>query len=548
MFEPWLGVMLSAIPESGGYFSTLKIAVMLVLLPPWLYALTWMNKDVDRVHARKLPWILATMGGGATGLLLWLAIDLYLVGLGSFLLLAYGTTISYVLFRNRRVIPGYRVLTAQHLSNFAARQKPQKVDVVQKLKFYDSLARPFFAPPEEQAQDRQAYNLVQTLLYDALSLRASEVDLAPAGMENSVRFVIDGVALKRPSLTREDADTIIAFIKKLAGMNVEDVRRPQTGKLGADAGAQIMDIKVATAGTTSGQRLQLRFVQELAQTRLEELGMPPELQGRLEELNAATGGLIVVSGPRGSGVTSTLYSLLRRHDAFMKQLATLEQSPAVEMENVTHNRYKDAAELPTKLASVLRRDPDVVMVDRCESLQVADLITEGAQKKNILLGMSGESSFVALARWVKLCGGDRAKALASLKAVTSQVLIRKLCPACKEAYRPARDLVAKLNLPADKCDKFFRPPTKPLVDEKGRPMTCATCRNTHYYGRAGVFELLEITPEIRELILGDAAVSKIKAACRKNRMLYLQEQGLRKVMEGVTGIEEVVRVTKTKDE
>lgn len=106
--------------------------------------------------------------------------------------------------------------------------------------------------------------------------------------------------------------------------------------------------------------------------------------------------------------------------------------------------------------------------------------------------------------------------------------------------------MSKLNLPAEKIEKFYRPPTRPLTDEKGNPITCPTCRGTGYYGRTGAFELMEVTDEIRELVAGNASLGRIKAACRKNKMLYLQEQALRKVIDGVTGIDEVIRVSKTK--
>jgi type II secretory ATPase GspE/PulE/Tfp pilus assembly ATPase PilB-like protein len=126
------------------------------------------------------------------------------------------------------------------------------------------------------------------------------------------------------------------------------------------------------------------------------------------------------------------------------------------------------------------------------------------------------------------------------------MLLRKLCPACKEAFRPAKEMLVKLNLPAEKIDKFYRPPTKPQVDEKGNPVICPTCRGTGYMGRTAAFELLEFNDEIRQLVIQNAPLAQLKAACRKSRMLYLQEQALRKVIEGLTNIEEVIRVSKAK--
>ena len=176
------------------------------------------------------------------------------------------------------------------------------------------------------------------------------------------------------------------------------------------------------------------------------------------------------------------------------------------------------------------------------------MLTPAAADKLIMLGMKADSSLQALAKWVKLAADTRQQAVKLLRAVTNQVLLRKLCPQCREAFRPAKDLLARLNLPAEKIDKFYRPPTKPLTDEKGNPIVCPTCRGTGYYGRTGAFEMLELNDEIRELILSNAPLQRIKAACRRNKMLYLQEQALRKVIEGVTDIGEVIRVSKGKQQ
>jgi type II secretory ATPase GspE/PulE/Tfp pilus assembly ATPase PilB-like protein len=127
--------------------------------------------------------------------------------------------------------------------------------------------------------------------------------------------------------------------------------------------------------------------------------------------------------------------------------------------------------------------------------------------------------------------------------VLCQILVRKLCPTCREEYRPDPQILAKANIPADKVESFYRTPTKPRLDEKGNPITCQTCQNTGYYGRIGVFELLQVTDEIRQMIAGGAALAAIKSAARKNKMLYLQEQALAKVIAGVTSIQEVIRVS-----
>jgi len=539
------GIISAGVPGPGPYLSTVKPLFMLLLVMPWLYAATWMNKDTLRVQSVRTLWCGAVLAAGVLGILLWLLVPLFVVGMLLYLVLAGGVVGAYVAHRNKRVVPEAKVLTADHIRSVWARKDREKVEVVQHLKLYDHNGRPVLPPEEKLAEQRKAYNAAQELLHDVVLMRASEVDLKPKGPQVQVRFVVDGVLQERPSMDRGEADRLVDFLKGLAGLDVEDKRRPQAGAVSADMGVVRADMKLTTAGTTHGQRVQMRVLQEAIRTKLEELGMPDGMLARLAEINADDGGLILVSGPRGNGVTSTLYSLMRKHDAYMKQLVTLEESVAVELENITQQAYPSQKELPAKLASLLRRDPDVVMVDRCETAETAELLADAASAKNVLLGCVADGAFMALARWVKVCA-DPAKALGPLRAVTCQKLLRKICPSCREAYKPPKEMLAKLNLPVEKIKSFYRPPTKPLTDEKGKPMTCPTCRGTGYFGRTASFEMLEISDEIRQRILGNAPLSQIKAAARRNGMLYLQEQALRKVIEGTTSVDEVIRVSRSK--
>ncbi len=547
MIELLATITLGAIPDPGGYFSIVKVIVILAFILPWLWVATWINKDTVRVHTPQLLWSVLILLSGALSVLIWLVVPLYAVGMAVYVVVTSTVAVAYVVHRNKRVVVTGRVLTAEHLQNFfASAGKPKVVEVVQHIKIYDSLGRPVFAPSEEKSERLYAYNLAQNLLHEAVLFRAEDVDLTPAGGEQAmVRFVVDGVLQQRPALDHAESEAVIDFIKEISGMDVADKRRPQTGKIGIEAGAVTTDMNVTTAGTTQGQRMQLRIVLEAIRTNLGDLGLTEDLHSRIEEINTGGNGLILVSGAKSSGVTSTLYSLLRRHDAFIKQLITLELRSTIDLENITQHHCKDQTELSGRLASILRRDPDVVMIRSCQTSQAADLICEAATEISVLLGSTAPSALAALAKWVKVVANPH-KALTPLKVVTCQMLLRKLCPNCKEAYSPPRDMLAKLNLPADKINRFYRPPTKPPVDEKGNPIICSTCRGTGYYGRTGAFELLEVTDEIRELVAQNAPLSRIKATCRKNKMLYLQEQALRKVIAGVTSIEEVIRVSKKK--
>jgi type II secretory ATPase GspE/PulE/Tfp pilus assembly ATPase PilB-like protein len=537
-------VTTGGVPPSGGYLSIIKIAVMLAMVVPYLAAAPWIHRDSQLIRAPRRLWGSLILGVGAASFLIWLFLPYYFAGLFLYLLATAAMLFSYLAYRNSHVSEDRKVSLRSLF-----RREPEKVEErpVSRLQLYTANGGAVHVPSQEAdgPEAVRAYNLAQEVLYDMVWRRASEIDLTPAGQQVKVRFVIDGVAVGRPSRSLAESETIIQYLKPIAGMVEEDRRRPQRGRISVDMVGKPIDIMLVTAGSTTGQRLQCRVVQEFVQTNLDQLGISSDVLERVEKLTQMPRGLFIVSGRPGSGLTSTLYSILREQDAFTKQLATLEAEVSVDLENITHHGYGDPANLPGELASVLRRDPDVVMVDQCPDSQTASLICQAAQRKLVLLGMQAGDSFTALAKWVKVCS-DPGAAMANLHGVLCQMLLRKLCAQCREPYRPDPQLLAKANIPAEKIDVFYRPPTKPLTDEKGQVYTCHACQGTGYFGRTAAFELLEITEELKKLVVAGAPLLQIKATARKNRMLYLQEQALRKVISRETSIQEVIRGTQQK--
>ena len=530
----------SPLPPEGGFLSVVKIVTMLVLAVPWLMSAPWIHRDSQVVRAPRDLWGSVVLAVGAAAFAVWLLLPYFLAGLLLYVLTIIALWVSYLAYRNGRVDQKSRITIA---TMFLPMPKVEAEKILTKLRVYDSAGQ-IVIPPHENADAGviHAYNLAQDLLYDMVWRRAGNVDLTPIGADARIRFVIDGVPVSRPALALGESEAVIQYLKPIAGMDALERRRPQKGRIAVDNVGTQIDIVLATAGTTGGQRMQFHVVQEFIQTDLNELGMAPEILERIRQINKLTHGLFIVSGMPNSGVTSTLFSLLREHDAFIKQLATLEVSASVDLENITHHSYGDSANLAGELASVLRRDPDVVVVDNCPDIETSGLIRRAAQRKMILLGMRASDSFTALAKWVKVCG-DPAAAMESLHGVLCQMLMRVLCENCREPYRPDPQLLAKANIPADKIELFYRPPTKPLTDEKGNVMICSRCQGSGYYGMMAVFELLELSDEVKKLVVDGASLPQVRAAARKRKMLYLQEQALRSVISGRTSIQEVIRVS-----
>lgn len=286
--------------------------------------------------------------------------------------------------------------------------------------------------------------------------------------------------------------------------------------------------------------MQIRVMQELIQTNLDLLGMDEGIVKKLLAASEMGRGILIIAGPGKSGVTSTLYSYLRKQDAYMKMLVKVEEHSAMELENVTQYEYLDPAKLPDMLGTIMRRDPDVIMLDNCPDAKTADMLCEYAKEKFVILGAKAKDSFTALARWATTVG-DASRAVKRLHGVTCQTLIRKICPTCREPYQPDPNLLQKINMTSEKVDVFYRPPTQKVTDNKGNVIPCETCQDSGYYGRTGVFEYLQLTPELRQLISAQGSLTELKSAARKNKMQYLQENALAKVVAGITSIQEVVR-------
>ncbi|MEI7835553.1 MAG: ATPase, T2SS/T4P/T4SS family [Planctomycetota bacterium] len=540
MTEATTSAFLAVLPDVGGYFSLTKILFLLGFVVPWWLAVPWVVRDAKNLRSNALAWGLGLVVAGTLGLVVWFLVPFYLAGLAAYLVFTGAVGAAYVVHRNTKVENDFRVLTLKHLKSLFTKDVGPK-DLTQRdvhIKVYNSSG--LAVPPPASADDVPIYNLAQDMLYGILFNRASEADLAPTSKEALVRFVVDGVVREMPPQALTDSEALIQYFKGIGGMDTAERRRPQTGKISADMAGLPVDMELTTTGTTAGQRLRFRILREAVQLDLTKLGMSQPVYERVCAISAESG-LVIVSGRHGSGLTSTLYSLLTHQDGYMKQIMTVEAQRLADLENVTQNIYAQESQRPGLLAAGLRRDPAIVMVDQCSEGETARLILQAVGEKQVLLGASASEALVALAKWVAVVG-DPAEAVKDLRAVLCQVLLRKLCIVCREAYRPNADLLAKLNLPAG-VDRFYRPPTQPTLDKKGRPIICLACQGTGYVGRTGVFELLEVTDDLRQFIIRGTGLTQLKGLCRKNGRLYLQEQAIQKVIDGITDLKEVIRVT-----
>lgn len=549
--------LLAVLPTEGGYFGIAKLVLFTAAFILWAYNTAWVQKDLGRLRVPWGMWVPATHGTGILCLVIWLLVPMFWVSFGVFVLLYGAVVICYAVFHNRRVSPGQTILTPAHMQRLfagggkgAKRTASDAKDRV-RLKNAEGKTPAWPTDPEEHT----AYAAMQDLLFDAIWRRSSDIRLdLLANQPVKVVYKVDGVDRAREPIEAEFGPAIFSHLKRISGMDAAELRRPQSGgfkaTIGAGGGAEReVEIDVKTSGSTAGQRMLLKLFSQESKLRLEDIGLTKAQLGVYQGLVKAPKGVILVSGLRGSGVTSTLYAILRDHDAFMQNIHTLEVSKAMDLENVTQHVYDGqdgSVSFGKRFRSILRTEPDVAMAGDTPDTETAALAAaSGRQGKKIYLGMNAKDTFSALRRYLQGVN-DNALAASSLLAVTSQRLARVLCAECRRAYKPDPKLLKKGNLPTGGDRPFYRPPTENEieVDKQGNPLLCPVCQGTGYIGRTAVVELLMLDDDLRAHVAKGTPLPTLKVEARKRGMLYLQEVALHKVYEGQTSINEVLRVTK----
>ncbi len=554
-----IGSWLALTPELGAYINPVKVGVVIAVLLGWAYGAQWVDRDTDVVKTQREQWNLIVLLGGLVGFA-WLFFgpwhgSLFGVGIGGFAAIAGGAMFFYVLHRNSRATPANRVLTVAHVKRLVGHGVAKKAaGPVKGIRVQVHDHNEDFVEPPADVEDAKGYSAIQDFLHDLLWRRAEEADMVAGKEKYRLVFRIDGVATElKEGIPSEQGDAIIRFLKKIAGLNVEEIRRPQSGTIQAGLLSKEGDpgtVEVYTSGSTAGERLRLKIQAGPMLMRLNELGLNQARQVATTALMGKSHGMVIITSPPGHGLTTTQYAIVRSHDAYINNIHALERKSLVDLDNITQQIYEGAntdVNFARMLQSVLRREPDIVMIGECEDKDTARIAAQAAATdRKIYMGMAAKDSFEALSRllgWV----GDTALVAKCLLGVTGQRLVRVLCTDCREAYEPDPTILKKLNLPAEKIECFYRPPSQPKVSRRGKEVVCETCQGTGYVGRIGVFELLVVDDAVRTLIQQGAPIERIKSQCRKNKMYYLQEEGLLKVIDGTTSMNEVLRCLKNSD-
>ena len=380
--------------------------------------------------------------------------------------------------------------------------------------------------------------LVNLLITEAVKAGASDIHIEPDELSLGTRYRVDGVLHEAPSPPRDLQSAIISRIKILSGMDISEKRVPQDGRFQVKIEGRQIDSRVSTIPTVYGENVVIRLLDlNSILLGLSDLGFDREMLDVYDKLIRKPYGIILVTGPTGSGKTTTLYSSLSAINSPEKNIVTIEDPIEYRLKLVRQMQINPKAGLTfaTGLRSILRQDPDIIMVGEIRDLDTAEIAIQAALTGHLVLStLHTNDAPGAVTRLVDM-GVEPFLVSSSVLAVIAQRLVRIICKDCKENYAPSEKLLEEMGLPSSKRIKFHR--------GKG----CDKCLNTGYKGRIGIFELMLPDDAIKTLTVAKASSAEIRKAAIKGGMKTIQKDGIDKVMAGITTIEEVLRVTQQEE-
>ncbi|WP_437719729.1 GspE/PulE family protein [Sorangium sp. So ce861] len=390
-------------------------------------------------------------------------------------------------------------------------------------------------PASSASEELDAVKVLDHLVRRAVSMGASDIHVEPKRDGIRVRYRVDGVMVAQGQIPIEIAPALTSRVKVLARMDMTERRLPQDGQFSLELhGHPLIHLRASTFPAIHGETLVMRVLLSHQLIPLDKLGLSAGDLPRVQQLADRASGLIVVCGPTGSGKTSTLYSLIKVMKTSELSIVTLEDPIEVEFADITQGQTnpRQGFTFATGLRAILRQDPDVIMVGEMRDPETAQIALQASLTGHLVLSTLHTSDAVdTVARLVDL-GAESWIVANALLAVIAQRLVRRLCEECAETYELESDVTGEED---------------EVLIEKGtelkRAVGCQTCHLTGYRGRIGLFEMLELDDDLRDLVKARAGKRAYREAARRVGLVPLREAGLARVKDGVTSLDEVLRVT-----
>jgi general secretion pathway protein E len=398
------------------------------------------------------------------------------------------------------------------------------------------IATEFESPKDllELTEEAPIIRLLNALLMEAVKEKASDIHIEPYEKSIDVRFRVDGILNKVLNPPKIIHDALISRIKIIAGLDIAEKRLPQDGRINLLVAGKSIDIRVSIIPTALGERAVLRLLDRKSGVlSLEMLGFNEPTLLAFQQLLSRQNGIILVTGPTGSGKTTTLYASLLKLNTEDRNIITVEDPVEYQLSGIgqMHVNPKIGLTFATGLRSILRQDPDIMMVGEIRDTETAEIAVHASLTGHLVLStLHTNDAPSAITRLIDM-GIEQFLVSSSLIGVLAQRLVRVICPVCKESYAPSERELSYLEMDAPPVELY-----------RGRG--CDKCLGKGYLGRAGIYELLEITPDIRTMIAERKDAQEIKEAAVKTGLRTLHYDAIEKVTKGITTIEEVLRITR----
>jgi type IV pilus assembly protein PilB len=394
---------------------------------------------------------------------------------------------------------------------------------------------------ERMVEDAPVVRLVDSIVQGAITGLASDIHVEPQERAVRVRYRVDGVLYDMMEIPKRLQSAVISRVKIMAGMNIAERRVPQDGRMSVGANGQAYNLRVSSLLTVFGEKVVMRILDKSSVLlQLEDLGFLPEQQTVVESLIRKPYGMVLSTGPTGSGKTTTLYTALHRVNRGDNNIVTVEDPVEYQLAGINQTQVNLAANITFArgLRSILRQDPDVIMVGEIRDLETAEIAVQSALTGHLVFSsLHTNDAASALPRLLDM-GVEPFLIASSVIGVIGQRLVRVVCRSCKVSYEPDPRVLKELGLPKEDQGRVR------FVRGEG----CPACSNRGYRGRTGVFEVLRLSEPIKRMVLDKRSALEIREAAVGEGMILMQQCGLRKVLDGVTSPEEVMRVTYVEEE
>jgi general secretion pathway protein E len=386
------------------------------------------------------------------------------------------------------------------------------------------------------AEKAPAIKLINKILFSAVHSRASDIHIEPYESQVQIRFRVDGVLRNILTLPKSQVAPLLSRVKVMANLNIAEHRLPQDGQSRISIGAELVDIRVSVIPTAGGERVVLRLLDRgRGELKLPEVGFGPELLQTFRRLIGVSHGIILITGPTGSGKTTTLYAALNELNCQERNILTVEDPVEYQLAGIGQMQVRPKIELTFAncLRHILRQDPDIIMIGEIRDRETAEIAIQASLTGHLVLSTLHTNDAASAVTRLTDMGIEPYLISSSVVGVMAQRLVRVICPDCQEPYSPPAGTVAWSEL-----EQLASGPVE-LAQGRG----CEKCLSTGYLGRTGIFELLLIDDPIRQMIVSRAEAHLIKQAAVQKGMATLRQDGLRLALAGTTTVQEVYRVT-----